>query len=485
MLKFSAFLIGLYLAVPAAGIVISMLGAAGTALPAPVCVLILLLCTPAGAWSVLRGAASLERLIYNGCRIGIMGWLLTIAVFTVYRYSETKTSVLSETPFLFSVLNPITAQANVLICIVGWWLTRQSRSITSPGAANVNEAKRAPGPDPTRTVRIVTIELILGSALAAFIIWIRYIDPWVGLLVMLLAYPVMMLYLAMIVVGFVQGVRHLQGVRHRRLGALAVSVSVAPLVFAFYLYAIVPALRHGPVFVEASKPSLVRWAWVEMRNDDAPQAEQYRRVAQTVQSPPLFQYSYVEADTIVLVLAHEKRADSLEVHMKVSQVEALSRFCNESLVGEPLAVQIPAEESFMELPVNVTYQGLQVEQYWHQMVEDDAMNRQRLRRVASFMAPGSDEEARIGEQLRPIADKDGSSLLDEVETRAVERAMEFGLKAARLISVGATRSGVAKQTGVTVEDLDSRAREYNAFASQIQEAGIMDMPTVVLPEDPK
>jgi hypothetical protein len=155
------------------------------------------------------------------------------------------------------------------------------------------------------------------------------------------------------------------------------------------------------------------------------------------------------------------------------------------LVGEEVVVHLPDDSAPSKENAWVSYQGERIDQFWNQIVDDDVLNRQRLRRVASLMAPGSDEKVRIAEQLRPIADQDGSSMLGNDETQALELAIEFGLEAARLIGLGATRTLVAKQTDVTIEDLDSRAHEYNAFASQIEEAGIMDMPTVVLPEGAK
>ena len=448
----------------------------GMSVPIAVNIVVFFLCAPAGTWLVLRNAASWQRLVFNGCSLGVIEWLVTIASCWIYKYRVVSSLVSSGaskrelqsqaiSAGVTTGLDVMTALFSLGLCIVGLLLTKNSRNAPTTRPA-VSKATN-PGPSVVGTSLIVTTEVTLGALLIALS---KESDlglvESLGAAFMIVAGTSMLTIIA--IAGLVQGLRLLKARRYRVLGFIAVTVSAGPILFTG---------------IQVTQSSL------ELQRLDARNAErraQYRKMEPVFRSPQPLKSSYATTDELVLVFA-----DELEAHMPVSDSEALSRFCNDFLVGKKLDVRMPKEDAFLSRPtVNVLYGRKNLYLYWEDLVRVDQYGQGDVNRVAKLAArrvalpsaPDSIEIARIAKDLRSFADANGSGFLDDDEGRAFRKLIEFGFEAAELSDRGISRGRIAKETGVAQEDLDERAREYDRMADRIQYAGVVT-PVLSLPRE--
>jgi hypothetical protein len=381
MLKIVALLLALFSGLLIAAIIAALLAIVGLALPVPVVMLLLLAAAFASRWWLLRDSPSMERLIYQGCTVGIIEWLFVMIAFQAHVASDSSVLRSSNLAFLSVLIHPVTSFQGLCFCLVGRRLMRRrAQPKVDAGAAKTPPATKRTEPNRTKTVVLIGIQVAAFAAVLVFLAWVESGHGWEGLLVLLMVSPLVGAFLATSVACLVQGIRHMRGVHHRGLGVLAVAVSSVPIFITILsvVGARVDAWRSDRA--EQNDPA-PRWAWVEMREDVEPAAErskQYRRIAQALQHPQHLQYAYVESDEAILVLADsDLGADSVEVHLAVPDADGLATFCNESLIGQPVVVQIPEEGAFWRQDATVLYQGERIDQYRLRLVRTAAYEQGR------------------------------------------------------------------------------------------------------------
>jgi hypothetical protein len=214
-----------------------------------------------------------------------------------------------------------------------------------------------------RAVLILAGELVVGPLVMAYLWWSRD-QEFESIGARTAATAVVLGFMALVFAGLIEGARLARAGRHRNLGICTATVSAIPILFWC-------ALAMG-AFDNTTRTDarVANWpghyeglAWIEERRKMT-QHEKYETVERVFKNPQPLQHSYVEDDQIVLVFADSLggRSDSLEVHLVMfDDRDAFSRYCNQSLVGEKITVEIPMEQSYWWEPfVTVSYQGKKV-----------------------------------------------------------------------------------------------------------------------------